>query len=74
MIPISRLLRMNASQRRSVTSTLFGLTFFAALVTVAFPCPATERNIRGLPKEHDVSSEDMFRRSNKRKWIEEVHR
>ncbi|KZT62366.1 hypothetical protein CALCODRAFT_490174 [Calocera cornea HHB12733] len=73
MIPSIRRIRLNSAQRRSITSTLFTVTFIAAVATVAFPCPARDRHIRGMSKEEAAVSGDIVRTS-KRRWIEEVQR
>lgn len=62
-----RLLRFNASQRRSFISSLFTATFVASVITVAassiLPCPARKNGIHSDGKV-------MVERRQKR-WIEE---
>ncbi|ELU41782.1 RNA recognition motif domain-containing protein [Rhizoctonia solani AG-1 IA] len=73
--------RISPTQRRSLVSSLFGLTFFGSIVTVAassvLPCPARSTRVRladsmettpGEPSQQRVTIEKRQRR-----WIEEKY-
>ncbi|KAJ6509978.1 hypothetical protein C8R47DRAFT_964502 [Mycena vitilis] len=71
------------SQRRQFVSSLFGLTFLGAVVTVSasniLPCPArpTKGRYADSDVEGGISGGEEVRRvtvaKRPRRWIEEVH-
>ncbi|KAF9569491.1 hypothetical protein CPC08DRAFT_701975 [Agrocybe pediades] len=69
---IYKVLRL--TQRRSFVSSLFGLTFFAACLTVSasniLPCPARPERGRFADSESESLSEKKVVK-RPRRWIEE---
>ncbi|EGO01837.1 hypothetical protein SERLA73DRAFT_49488 [Serpula lacrymans var. lacrymans S7.3] len=79
-------LRLTHSQRRTVVSTLFSLTFFAAVLTVSasnvLPCPARAGIHRGRYADGGGDGDGAARRGGgradvvvekrPRRWIEET--
>ncbi|ETW84315.1 hypothetical protein HETIRDRAFT_312706 [Heterobasidion irregulare TC 32-1] len=80
---LSRTLRLTHRTRRTLTSALFGLTFFASILTVSasdvLPCPAHSSRNRfadgGEPGDHTSrggrSSRPAVVEKRPRRWIEE---
>ncbi|KAI0061224.1 hypothetical protein BV25DRAFT_1806088 [Artomyces pyxidatus] len=72
-------LRINNRTRRTVISSLFGLTFFASVVTVsasdALPCPAHPLRKRYADGESSGEEHNVIATVDKRpkRWIEEKH-
>ncbi|PCH41424.1 hypothetical protein WOLCODRAFT_71284 [Wolfiporia cocos MD-104 SS10] len=77
---IPRALHLSPRRRRTVVSTLFGLTALASIITVSasnvLPCPAHDRGrfADGMKKDgmngrHAVTVVE----SRPRRWIEETH-
>jgi cytochrome c oxidase assembly factor 2 len=71
--------RLTTRRARSVTSSLFGVTFLACVLTVSasnvFPCPAHSQRGRFADGEPDSSRRPMPRtvvvEKRARRWIEE---
>jgi len=70
------------TQQRQFVSSLFGLTFLAAVVTVSassiLPCPARSNKARFADSEgeNEIAEGDVRRvtvAKRPRRWIEEVH-
>jgi hypothetical protein len=64
---------LNAAQRYRLTSSLFLLTFFGAVFTVAapsvFPCPAFENRQPGLARADGWSWDGLDRKRRRRAMI-----
>jgi cytochrome c oxidase assembly factor 2 len=71
--------RISPTQRRSLVSSLFGLTFFGSIVTVAassvLPCPARSTRMRLADSMETAPGEPSRQRvtveKRQRRWIEE---
>ncbi|KIM91029.1 hypothetical protein PILCRDRAFT_161058 [Piloderma croceum F 1598] len=76
----SRILRFSNHQRRTFVSSLFGFTFFAAVLTVSastmLPCPVRphKRRFADGGEERDSTSHSQVTVVAKRpkRWIEET--
>ncbi|KDN50057.1 hypothetical protein RSAG8_01393, partial [Rhizoctonia solani AG-8 WAC10335] len=73
--------RISPTQRRSLVSSLFGLTFFGSIATVAassvLPCPARSTRMRLADSMETSPSESGSQRvtveKRQRRWIEEKY-
>ncbi|KAJ8595339.1 hypothetical protein M405DRAFT_728206 [Rhizopogon salebrosus TDB-379] len=77
-MPISKSFRLTFQQRRTLVSTLFGLTFFASVLTVSasnvLPCPVRPDRSRYADtesKEAGEKSPTPVVERRPRRWIQE---
>lgn len=70
-----RVLRITPQRRRTLVSGLFGLTFFASMLTVAaskvLPCPVRNDRRRYGEGDEDVKGRGGRVEKKSRRWIEE---
>lgn len=80
--PRQHVFRLTTRRARSLTSSLFGLTFLACVMTVSasemLPCPAHSQRGRFADGDNDRSRDPSRSRTivvekRPRRWIEERH-
>ncbi|KAI9432873.1 hypothetical protein F5148DRAFT_558819 [Russula earlei] len=80
--PRKYMFRLTTRRARSLSSSLFGLTFLACVLTVSasdmLPCPAHSKRGRFADENNDVGNVPASRRpvvvqKRPKRWIEEHH-